>query len=162
MYPGTSYQPSASKFEDLEEDVSDSVSASEMTGLRQFSSIGNKVSRRGVRYPMIHYFIAGCCFLTTLGLLIFTTTIARSSATSTPSLVPGTSVLGLNEDILRSPCGSYPAEAKALGCQFDIISFCWLPPRCYDAELSHTFDKLVSGNGTSITTRHSRSRSWRL
>ncbi|CZR68287.1 uncharacterized protein PAC_18186 [Phialocephala subalpina] len=143
MYPRTSYQASTSKFEDLEEDVSDSVSTSEMTGLRQFSSAGNKISRRGARYPMIHYFIAGCCFLTTLGLLIFSTTNARSSAVSTTSLVLETNVLGLNEDILRSPCGSSPAEAKALGCTFDIISFCWLPTRCYDAELSHTFDELV-------------------
>ncbi|PVH80977.1 hypothetical protein DL98DRAFT_548831 [Cadophora sp. DSE1049] len=53
-------------------------------------------------------------------------------------------VLPSNLSDLESPCGSSSAEAKALGCTFDIISFCWLPTRCYDAELSQRFDKLAN------------------
>lgn len=33
-------------------------------------------------------------------------------------------------------CGSTPSEARALGCQFDVMSFAWTPPACFDAALS--------------------------
>ncbi|KAI1251379.1 hypothetical protein MGN70_005947 [Eutypa lata] len=41
--------------------------------------------------------------------------------------------------VMVQPCGSTPAEARARGCHFDVISFCWLPDACYDAELSSGF-----------------------
>ncbi|KAK7997808.1 hypothetical protein PG989_005848 [Apiospora arundinis] len=41
--------------------------------------------------------------------------------------------------VMVQPCGSSPAEATARGCQFDVISFSWLPDACYDAELSEAF-----------------------
>ncbi|KAE8152274.1 hypothetical protein BDV25DRAFT_138089 [Aspergillus avenaceus] len=41
---------------------------------------------------------------------------------------------------LHKPCGSTPSEARKAGCNFDVISFCWLPDACYDAELSRQFD----------------------
>lgn len=41
---------------------------------------------------------------------------------------------------MNSPCGSTPEEAKAKGCHFDTISFCWLPSECYDSELVSTFE----------------------
>ncbi|KAH8427482.1 uncharacterized protein LDX57_005195 [Aspergillus melleus] len=40
----------------------------------------------------------------------------------------------------HTPCGSTPSEARKAGCHFDVISFCWLPDACYDAELSRQFD----------------------
>lgn len=43
------------------------------------------------------------------------------------------------QSILESPCGSTPAEARAAGCHFDIISFTWLAGPCYDAGLSEAF-----------------------
>ncbi|KAF4850573.1 hypothetical protein CGCSCA4_v003846 [Colletotrichum siamense] len=43
--------------------------------------------------------------------------------------------------VLIKPCGSTPQEAKEKGCHFDVISFCWLPSQCYDAELSREFDE---------------------
>ncbi|KAF7587090.1 hypothetical protein BBP40_007729 [Aspergillus hancockii] len=46
------------------------------------------------------------------------------------------------EGVIKSPCGHTAAEARARGCHFDIITFCWLPDRCYDAELSDSFEKL--------------------
>ncbi|KAJ5163604.1 uncharacterized protein N7500_005434 [Penicillium coprophilum] len=45
--------------------------------------------------------------------------------------------------LMKSPCGNTPAEAKARNCHFDIITFCWLPHRCYDEELSKSFEELV-------------------
>ncbi|KAI1264370.1 hypothetical protein F5Y18DRAFT_436771 [Xylariaceae sp. FL1019] len=39
-----------------------------------------------------------------------------------------------------SPCGNTAEEAKARGCHFDTISFCWLPDECYDADLVETFE----------------------
>lgn len=36
-------------------------------------------------------------------------------------------------------CGGSPAEAQKLGCQFDPMSFSWLPSACYDAELVTQF-----------------------
>ena len=44
-----------------------------------------------------------------------------------------------NDVIQEAPCGSTPSEARARGCHFDIMSFCWLPDRCYDEELSEEF-----------------------
>ncbi len=32
-------------------------------------------------------------------------------------------------------CGGSPAEARARGCKFDIMSFSWLPSECYDDQL---------------------------
>lgn len=36
-------------------------------------------------------------------------------------------------------CGSSPAEAESRGCRFDILSFAWQTPECYDAELMRDF-----------------------
>ncbi|KAK0387380.1 hypothetical protein NLU13_5692 [Sarocladium strictum] len=40
------------------------------------------------------------------------------------------------------PCGKTPDEAKARGCQFDMLATAWLPPRCIDYELVDEFMKL--------------------
>ncbi|KAK4233309.1 hypothetical protein C8A03DRAFT_48111 [Achaetomium macrosporum] len=36
-------------------------------------------------------------------------------------------------------CGSSPAEAESRGCRFDILSFAWQTPECYDDELMQEF-----------------------
>jgi len=62
--------------------------------------------------------------------------------------------LDAHSPILRQPCGSTPAEARSRGCRFDVMSFSWLPSRCYDAELAQAFDEVhewewfVDGNRT--------------
>ncbi|TDZ36524.1 hypothetical protein C8035_v008232 [Colletotrichum spinosum] len=43
--------------------------------------------------------------------------------------------------VMIKPCGSNPQEARQKGCRFDVISFCWLPSQCYDAQLSREFDE---------------------
>lgn len=47
-------------------------------------------------------------------------------------------------NVITSPCGSTPQDARARGCHFDVISFCWLPDACYDAELSDAFDNITT------------------
>ena len=42
-------------------------------------------------------------------------------------------------DIMISPCSSSAAEAHAVGCSFDAMSYCWLPSSCYNAEISSEF-----------------------
>lgn len=39
-----------------------------------------------------------------------------------------------------SPCGATAAEATARGCRFDIMSFSWLAPACFDGELTREFE----------------------
>ncbi|KAJ9660416.1 hypothetical protein H2198_002534 [Neophaeococcomyces mojaviensis] len=46
-----------------------------------------------------------------------------------------------NSTTMIQPCGQTPSEARARGCHFDVISFCWLPHECYDAELSEEYRK---------------------
>ena len=62
--------------------------------------------------------------------VIFLAAYAKQSPASIQS-APG---------IMVAPCGSTSSEARARGCHFDVISFCWLPDACYDTELSDAFD----------------------
>jgi hypothetical protein len=36
-------------------------------------------------------------------------------------------------------CGNSPEEARSNGCHFDLMSFSWLPPACFDGELMDEF-----------------------
>ncbi|KAE9379518.1 hypothetical protein N431DRAFT_460771 [Stipitochalara longipes BDJ] len=40
---------------------------------------------------------------------------------------------------MRNPCGNNPKEAIERGCEFDVLSFCWLPEQCLDRELTEEF-----------------------
>ncbi|KAK1975819.1 hypothetical protein LZ30DRAFT_786004 [Colletotrichum cereale] len=46
-----------------------------------------------------------------------------------------------------APCGATPAEARAAGCLFDLVSFNWLPPPCQDAELAAQFEAELRAAG---------------
>jgi hypothetical protein len=37
-------------------------------------------------------------------------------------------------------CGSTPAEARALGCKFEVHNFAWVPPDCFDDQLAAEWD----------------------
>lgn len=41
--------------------------------------------------------------------------------------------------LLESPCGNTTAEARARGCEFDLLSYSWLPQQCLDRETSAEF-----------------------
>lgn len=44
-----------------------------------------------------------------------------------------------SKDPAAETCGNSSSEAISLGCSFDIMSFAWLPPRCFDRELMNQF-----------------------
>lgn len=113
------------------------------------------------------YAVAVLCFLFTLGGLVITAVNITSTSSSDSDVIhwkPSASLLPklpssssshgssthvydpsahVMTGIMKSPCGNTTAEAKARGCHFDIITFCWLPHRCYDNELSKSFEQLV-------------------
>ncbi|KAK8139509.1 hypothetical protein PG984_002889 [Apiospora sp. TS-2023a] len=43
-------------------------------------------------------------------------------------------------NVTLSQCGNSSDEAATMGCHFDIMSFSWLPPACYDEHLTHEFE----------------------
>lgn len=47
----------------------------------------------------------------------------------------------LRAEPMRKPCGKNPEEAIKLGCEWDVLSFCWLPEQCLDRELTEEFRK---------------------
>lgn len=47
-----------------------------------------------------------------------------------------------NNPISFRDCGGSPDEARARGCRFELHNFAWIPPECYDEELSQEwYDK---------------------
>ena len=68
-------------------------------------------------------------------LLLLTVGIAISVSLSTG----GHQTAPLKVNVLRRPCGDTPDAARAAGCVFDIVSFCFLHPRCHDFELAAEF-----------------------
>lgn len=53
---------------------------------------------------------------------------------STPSLIGGSS-----SSLSQPHCGNTTDSARQRGCVFDIMSFSWLPPVCFDGELHDQF-----------------------
>jgi hypothetical protein len=49
-------------------------------------------------------------------------------------------------------CGTTPLEARKSGCHFDVISYGWYPPQCWDEELYNDF--LRSHNWTWLSTEY--------
>jgi hypothetical protein len=42
----------------------------------------------------------------------------------------------LSNQGLPIECGTSNAEAKARGCIFDVMIYCWIPPACYESDLA--------------------------
>lgn len=60
--------------------------------------------------------------------------------------------LSLSQHLQRRPCGHTPDEAVARGCEFDLVTAAWLPPRCIDYELQHEFLTSVKPEGWHFWT----------
>lgn len=60
-------------------------------------------------------------------------TLSSLLAHEIPKVKPSTA------ELQNMHCGSTPAEARALGCKFDVMSFAWTPPSCYDHTFSQAF-----------------------
>ena len=56
--------------------------------------------------------------------------LQHSSLSSLPQNIP----------IPITQCGKTPAEARALGCRFESNNLAWVPPECYDEQLSAEWD----------------------
>jgi hypothetical protein len=56
--------------------------------------------------------------------IVFTSIVSTSRTESQPSL---------------SDCGNSPSTARTRGCSFDLISFAWQTPECFDASLVSEF-----------------------
>ena len=52
----------------------------------------------------------------------------------------------LSRPTIRSSCGSTPIESRSRGCSFDLISFAWQMPLCYDEPLVSEFSTWDSWN----------------
>jgi hypothetical protein len=132
--------PSTSEVdEELDKATSATLSVSDVLEDRESQDFGTAKhtcdSKSELSYHRHHIIAIFCAFLT-IGFFIITATSGFMNATSSISHS------FVNNDILKAPCGTSIAEAKALGCHFDIITFCWLPDRCHDPELSKNFDHL--------------------
>lgn len=49
-----------------------------------------------------------------------------------------------------STCGTTVAEAKANGCEFDVLSECWLPKECRDRETDLEFHKWLQSDDRQL------------
>jgi hypothetical protein len=82
-------------------------------------------ARRLVQWALSWYTLGVLAFI--LLLLLIPAVLRKSPA-------------GMDSDSDKgSYCGNSTAEARALGCRFDPMSFNWLPPACYDEELITEF-----------------------
>jgi hypothetical protein len=72
-------------------------------------------------------------------LLLIATTTTTKSRQSVPSANIANSSLANTilepVDFAFSSCGTSPSEARQRGCHFDVLSFGWTPPECWDAEV---------------------------
>src|SRR6187402_1199980 len=86
-------------------------------------------------YRIILYWT--CCLLlgTTL-VILFVWDITKSSTRAAQSLPLTASWLGLN-------CSNTVSGAKALGCQFDLLSYSWTPAECMDRQTAVEFNEWV-------------------
>jgi len=101
----------------------------------RLSSSGS--GRIGIRARLTAYrrhFALG--FLTLLALGIFIMMVIRAIQTSSmnavaPGRIPG---LEYTSDGRLLTCGNTFEEAEAAGCKFDVMTFVYTPPACYDEE----------------------------
>jgi hypothetical protein len=71
--------------------------------------------------------------ITTLAALFFSRQQHSSPPPSADRYPPTATGLALRN------CGSTPSDARSRGCQFDVMSFTWSLPECFDAELMDDF-----------------------
>jgi hypothetical protein len=78
--------------------------------------------------------------LANLSLLIgYRTTIPSAH----PSLSPPTPVFGIHSNH-STTCGDTPTTARAANCTFDILTYAWQAPACYDRALVEDFSNLIT------------------
>jgi hypothetical protein len=84
--------------------------------------------------PMHRYrFVAWACLTIILSSIAGSISYSLSAALTTASSSAVTSYPEFTD------CGSTPAEARSRGCSFDVMSFAWQTPLCYDPSLIEEF-----------------------
>ncbi|KAK0717283.1 hypothetical protein B0T26DRAFT_675613 [Lasiosphaeria miniovina] len=62
--------------------------------------------------------------------------------------VPSTTITNTPETGTKTlHCGNSTAEARALGCTFDVLAFMWVPAPCFDRETTEAYQKAVNWHG---------------
>lgn len=88
------------------------------------TSLGRDHSRWWSKQTQPRVFLFGFIFGLLLSLLLYESGVSSHSIASLPP--PET-------------CGTSPQQAMSLGCKFDVMSFAWLPARCFDSSLTAEF-----------------------
>jgi len=89
----------------------------------------NETHRRG----RVYHFLAGMA--TSMFLLLAVLGIAHHTAITSASRINE----GDSTSSITYSCGNTTAEARALGCSFDLLTQSWLPERCRDRELTDEY-----------------------
>jgi hypothetical protein len=109
--------------------------------LRQYLS----ACRTYVYSTLLLLFAAGILTLTLIGVL------RDPNTTFTTGRLPGFEYTSSGELL---SCGSSFEEAEAAGCIFDIMTFAWTPPACYDTEVAtdvvSEFSELAPTRGAGV------------
>src|SRR6187402_1132636 len=99
----------------------------QMHEMDDYLPLQKQSKQNGRQSPLIR----GCIYITTLLaailLIIFAQSLyVRSGSCHQISLAP--------KPYEKQPhhCGKSKSEAISAGCRFDLISFSWLPPECFD------------------------------
>jgi hypothetical protein len=149
--PSQSFKPYYDTSTTSEEDAS--VAEEEDSTLLEKATLPTKTRKRSARLCFFNASVISCFIslmtatLVVLLLLLLTqghpiTYLKQSQLNSILSSQPiATEPNPVDLEIQHMQCGSTPAEARALGCKFDIMSFAWTPPACYDHSFSQAFLK---------------------
>jgi|SRR3569833_41645 len=86
--------------------------------------------------------------LSTLLLLFFI--LGLSVSTNTDGLITQFNEQNAASRRPTTYCGSSPEEARAAGCKFDMMSFGWVAPECWDQELYDEMARYRTWNWTTL------------
>ncbi|KAF2964087.1 hypothetical protein GQX73_g9467 [Xylaria multiplex] len=81
------------------------------------------------------------------------TNLSYQSLTADKKVYPS-GPLSWSQSFEALPCGKTPEEARARGCEFDMLVTAWLPPRCIDRELVDEF--MAVGQWEFYTKLHAK------
>jgi len=87
----------------------------------------NRRFSRLINYRATFFLVIGVLVIILSGQLI--TSQLRNQATKSKPSTPSSSSL----------CGNTTSQARSRGCEFDLLSYSWLPPQCLDRETSAEF-----------------------
>lgn len=114
--------------------------AYEKVGLDHDSSNDDPKSRTSMVTETKILWILTSLNLTILGLVLFGGHIVLQSHVALPSTHSSLSSSSQEIPISITQCGTTPSEARARGCRFESNNLAWVPPECYDEQLSAEWD----------------------